>query len=109
MPGILSGLLANTFSNNQLIIQQMMQTPPQTQMQPNLVNQTNISMVNPNPPQGGYYPQPPPNPVTYVTQTTTMHAGSLQSSIPIMPMCLAIILCIVNCLIPGFGKYSNNL
>ncbi|CAK8672240.1 unnamed protein product [Clavelina lepadiformis] len=82
---------------------QMMQTPPQTQMQPNLVNQTNISMVNPNPPQGGYYPQPPPNPVTYVTQTTTMHAGSLQSSIPIMPMCLAIILCIVNCLIPGFG------
>ena len=56
------------------------------------------------PPVAGY--PPPPQPQTYYFSNYTPNSvGSMQTLIPIMPMGVAITLCVVNCFLPGFGKF----
>ncbi|XP_076820301.1 uncharacterized protein LOC143465728 [Clavelina lepadiformis] len=62
----------------------------------NYVTQTTVSL----PPQSNQ-----PNQITYITQTTTQHGAfeDMYSRIPIMPMCLAVTLCVINTICPGMG------
>ena len=52
--------------------------------------------------------QPPPNQTYFITNVPAGF-GNLEGLIPIMPLWAAITLCVVNCIMPGFGEFTKVL
>ena len=68
-------------------------------------------------PAGGYqtgqppvanYPPPPPQQTYYFSSYTPSSVGGMQSLIPIMPMGVAVTLCVINCILPGIGEFNTS-